>query len=508
MGKIFRTLHYAVLIALSAAMLSCSKDSTDNPTPPGPTPPPPTHEDEAINKKMDSYLKERYLWNEDYKKLTPNFAQSYESYLPSLLLNQMTTNIYDRKSDGQGGYYIYSNIQRTSPIMPASQSTRGVNHGIEKEAQISFGIVAMTIAGLNEARTEFAFVVGGVYPGSPAMEAGIKRGFIIEKINDKVITDKNYIDLYYSITDPNVAGDISLTDLQSGKVTNLTSKSLFTNPVLLTKMFTHEATKIGYIVYQGFDAAYDDELLAAIKTLKDAGANEMILDLRMNGGGHVITSNMLSTCIAGAVCNNKVYQYFSYNAARMANPSKTSAETGNPYDAGKKYFYEDFYYGDYFSVDLTQYALNMTRLYVLVSSGTASASEAVINGLQGIDISVTIIGDKTSGKNVGMETVRLKDDRYNYLFAPITFQGYNAKGTTVDYLGMTPDYEVKEFNNGLGDFGAKDEPLFAKAYSLITGVAPAVMETRSDLGLHFVSGALPSTDLSRQGMIQLPPAER
>ena len=86
----------------------------------------------------------------------------------------------------------------------------------------------------------------------------------------------------------------------------------------------------------------------------------MVLDLRNNGGGHVISSNMLSTCIAGAACQGKVYEYYRYNDSRMATVEKTERETGKEYDTAAKKFFDEFYYGDYYGVDLRNYALNMT----------------------------------------------------------------------------------------------------------------------------------------------------
>ena len=62
----------------------------------------------------------------------------------------------------------------------------------------------------------------------------------------------------------------------------------------------------------------------------------MVLDLRNNGGGHVISSNMLSTCIAGAACQGKVYEYYRYNDSRMATVEKTARETGKEYARRQK----------------------------------------------------------------------------------------------------------------------------------------------------------------------------
>ena len=128
-----------------------------------------------------------------------------------------------------------------------------------------------------------------------------------------------------------------------------------------------------------------------------------------NGGGHVISAKMLATCIAGEKCDGEVFQYYRYNDSRMADPAKTQKQTGNTYDREKALFYENFSYGDYYGADLKQYALGLQNIYVLTTGSTASSSEAVINGLRGIDIGVTLIGEKTNGKNVGMEIDKFDD---------------------------------------------------------------------------------------------------
>ena len=79
----------------------------------------------------------------------------------------------------------------------------------------------------------------------------------------------------------------------------------------------------------------------------------------------------------------------------MEYPEMTAAETGQAYDESKERFYEEFIYGDYRGADLRGYALDLPRLYVIVSSVTASASEAVVNALRGIGLEVVLVGQKS-----------------------------------------------------------------------------------------------------------------
>jgi hypothetical protein len=266
--------------------------------------------------------------------------------------------------------------------------------------------------------------------------------------------------------------------------------------------------KIGYLVYASFDAAFDGELLDALQAFKDAGINDLILDLRLNGGGYVMSSRMLASCIAGARCEGQVFQYYRYNDARMEYPEMTAAETGQAYDESKERFYEEFIYGDYRGADLRGYALDLPRLYVIVSSGTASASEAVVNALRGIGLEVVLVGQKTNGKNVGMEGVYLEDGAYEYLFMPVSFQGYNARLETVDPNGLVPDALKGDWNNGYEEFGSLDDPCLEYAVTSITGQSVRSSESAAQRrpGVRLVEGlSLPEISCRPEGMILLPP---
>lgn len=249
-------------------------------------------------------------------------------------------------------------------------------------------------------------------------------------------------------------------------------------------------------------------MLDALQAFKDAGINDLILDLRLNGGGYVMSSRMLASCIAGARCEGQVFQYYRYNDARMEYPEMTAAETGQAYDESKERFYEEFIYGDYRGADLRGYALDLPRLYVIVSSGTASASEAVVNALRGIGLEVVLVGQKTNGKNVGMEGVYLEDGAYEYLFMPVSFQGYNARLETVDPNGLAPDALKGDWNNGYEEFGSLDDPCLEYAVTSITGQSVRSSESAAQRrpGVRLVEGlSLPEISCRPEGMILLPP---
>ena len=55
---------------------------------------------------------------------------------------------------------------------------------------------------------------------------------------------------------------------------------------------------------------------------------------------------------------------------------------------------------------------------------------------------------------------------------PITFYVFNGEDKA-DYAdGFTPDVEINEYEQTLGQFGTTDDPLFAQAMAEISGTAP------------------------------------
>ena len=431
------------------------------------------------------------------RDLSLDYISSSDNFLKRTLL-EMTTNDLDKKRQSNGSYSVYSYLLRT-PLTKAVDGTKPeVNHGVAKKKEYGFGIAGLMgvrfVDGNNQPTGEYGLVVTSVYPDSPASEAGFRRGTFFAQYNGAAITAANLNSVYGTLIAPGGASTVKLTENKQGaQPVSLTAREIYPNPVIHSEVITSGAHRIGYLVYDSFDAAYDDELLAAVKKLKDGNITDMVLDLRNNGGGHVISSNMLSTCIAGAACQGKVYEYYRYNDSRMATVEKTARETGKEYDTAAKKFFDEFYYGDYYGVDLRNYALNMTRLYVLVTGNTASSSEAVINTLRGLDgFTVKLIGEKTNGKNVGMEVSKFTVGNYSYELAPISFQGYNAKQVTVDKNGLAVDTACEEWDGELKDYGDRSEPMLAAALSQITGQRSAsVSGTRST-----APGVRPATDIA------------
>ena len=87
-------------------------------------------------------------------------------------------------------------------------------------------------------------------------------------------------------------------------------------------------------------------------------------------------------------------------------------------------------------------SLNLERLYILGSSGTASASEVIINGFQPL-MDVVLVGRQTYGKPNGMYVISYPENNYTspeYIFLPIAFFTVNSENEGNYLDGIVPDH--------------------------------------------------------------------
>lgn len=339
-----------------------------------------------INYSVDQYLKEKYLWNDDYKLLTPNFKQAYDDFLRNTLLS-MTTNTLDKKRNSNGTYSLFSFIQKLDPDLQSSRSAKE-----KKNLEYNYGFVNF-VAVQTRNTSNIVFVIQGVHKGSSADKAGLKRGMEIAEINNQKITTSNVQTYYSKLMQPSSPTSIEVKD-KDGKVYTIDSGPIYVNPII-----HHQVNgQTGYLVYSAFESGFDQELFDVFKEFKNQGIEELILDLRYNGGGDVTSANLISSCIAGDFCIGKTFASYRYNDGRM--------KALNNQRPIQKFVYSLY---DNLNTSLSDGGLNLRKIYCLVTDDSASASELVINALRGIDIEVVLIGTTTHGKNVGMEGVELTD---------------------------------------------------------------------------------------------------
>ena len=139
-------------------------------------------------------------------------------------------------------------------------------------------------------------IVEYVIPGSPADNAGIKRGDIFNSINETGLTTTNYSNLLFGVDSYKVgfAEMVNGELITNGITRDITAITLQQNPIFLTKIFEEGGEKIGYLVYLQFISNYEDSLRNVFLAFKAAGINDLILDFRYNPGGSVNTARIMA----------------------------------------------------------------------------------------------------------------------------------------------------------------------------------------------------------------------
>jgi carboxyl-terminal processing protease len=419
-------------------LMACKKDMTLGKA---------NYTSEDVNTWIYNSMNDYYLWNTNMPKISAtNLNDNPMKYFYSIL-------------------YDYGNTDRFSWIDSSASNLANQLNGINTVLGIKYSIFYT-----DNTQANIAFVIAYVLKGSPAEKAGLKRGDIILKVDDKAITPNNYASILQNETLKLGMGSYAAGVFTStGVSAALTKIKLQTNPILKDTIIKWGGKKIGYLAYSQFigyvkdtstgkEYDFDDSLRNVFGRFKSGGVNELVIDLRYNGGGYVSSSDLMTNLIVkdltakvGTVMNKKVYNA-TYTEV-LNKSSGSSAFTTN------------------FKFENNNLGV-LTRVFFLVSNSSASASELVINNLKAF-MDVILVGEHTYGKNVGSFTITDKKNRWNYGLQPITFKIANAQGEsnygTKD--GFLPNIPITDNVLPFKQLGDPYETVLNKALLFISPVA-------------------------------------
>jgi hypothetical protein len=303
---------------------------------------------------------------------------------------------------------------------------------------------------------------------NPALAANLARGASILSIDgvDIDANDSAGIDTLNAGLSPQTQGEShTFSILDVGSVTPRTVTLLATNvtetPVQSVTVLQSNGSRVGYMLFNDHIATAEQGLITAIQNLQ--GVDDLVLDIRYNGGGYLAIADELAYMIAGPTATaGQTFETIQFNDKYpTTNPVTGQAIAPTPcYTTSQG-----------FSVTAGQAlpTLNLARVFVLTGSDTCSASEAVINGLRGVNVQVIEIGSTTCGKPYGFYA----GDNCGTTYFSIQFQGVNNQNfgsypdgfspqNTQSSAGvMLPGCSVADdFSHALGD---PDEGLLAAA---------------------------------------------
>jgi C-terminal processing protease CtpA/Prc len=477
-----KNLRQFIWIFIVAALCNVACEKKDDPVTP---PEPPENKIPAVSQFVYDGMSQFYLWNEQMSHKEPKISDTdANKYFESVL---------------------YSPIDRWSWI---TDDVNELLNTFSGEGARAYGFDALGLW-WDEQRNRLIAFVRYVYPNTPAEKAGFKRGDVIWEIEKRPITVQNYNMLFeadkevtftvFGQDDPVLAGNTPLP-VTTWDV-KITPEYPPMNPVLHSSIHEIDGKKIGYLFYTAYRSNFNNYLYEVFSEFKNKGVTDLVLDLRYNPGGDISAAVYLASMIApkDEVEKKSLFAIMNYNRfinqeydrrgwIRGAQLGEYHERFPNPIDANLE--------------------LELNKVYILATEFSASASELTIFCLRPY-VDVVHIGENTSGKYTASWTVHAYDNfmQNGQARAQIVYSANDPKLTTEskeelknwamqpivgrysdkndkDFVAagtLRPDFPIatQEFNTRTWKpIGDKEDYLFAKAISLITG-QPYRAATRS-----------------------------
>ncbi len=366
-----------------------------------------------------------YLWND----LLPAGIRISDYASPEELVFRVTTELGPRDTNGDP-------LDLFSSVGSAEADSQFFGEGKFEGFGFSWRFV-------DQAQTDFR--ITRTFLGSPANLGGLERGQQVLSLNGRTIANIT--------ASEGVSAFFAANNTVDFEVQPLVGASFFTSPltkaiVTIDPVPQHRiidagnGVMVGYLELATFISTADPAFATIFAKFRAQGVNDVIIDLRYNGGGLVSTAELLGDYLGGSVAQNLVFSRTEFNADRAAQNNYTTL------------------------FSLLGNSLPLSRLVVIATRGTASASELVTNGLIP-HVDVTIVGDNTFGKPVGQIGLTFCDK----ILRPTSFRLANALGDGDYFDGLPVDCPAAD---DLGTaVGSDTDPNMIAAMSYLnTGACP------------------------------------
>jgi carboxyl-terminal processing protease len=249
-----------------------------------------------------------------------------------------------------------------------------------------------------------AVVIAEIYPGSPALEAGIRKGDRLLSVDDKLIKELEVAEIEKLIRGkPDTTVKLSLN--RQGQGFDVSVKRADVEiPSVNYSLRREGSEQIGYLHLTQFTSHASRDMRKAIRQLIQEGATGFVLDLRGNPGG------LLSSSI---------------EIARLWIDEGVIVRTVDREGKSEE-------------LRANQSAITRLPLVVLVDRYSASSSEILSGALKDHD-RATIVGGATFGKALVQALHNLSDGSG---VAVTVAHYYTPKGTDINHTGIRPDVLV------------------------------------------------------------------
>ncbi|MBW6478414.1 MAG: hypothetical protein K0B37_03230 [Bacteroidales bacterium] len=389
----YRHLLYFILASV-LFIAACNKD--DDPEP----------DINEENEEFYEFMKDWYFWNDNIPNINPS---SYEDIFE--VLEAIRFRPLDR----------WSFITDWQEFLAYFQDSRFIGYG--------FG---SSWDGSGKLRISFIHDAGDLYKN------GVRRGWIVESINGTAISQGVNVNQLLGPNEEGISNTFVFRKPDNSTIEmTVAKKEIITNTVLHHEVLEVENIKIGYMVLQSFREPTEEELKNVFADFYAEGIDELILDMRYNGGGLTRIATQLASLIGGPALAGQPFAKTVYNANKEDQYNRTD---------------------NFLNLENS---LGLTRLITIATRASASASEMVINGLTPY-MDVYIVGNTTYGKPMGSNVFNYDN---TWALAPITFKVRNASDEGDYFDGLPVDIPAPD--DLTRNFGDPEESSLQTAIAFI-----------------------------------------
>ena len=356
------------------------------------------------NNFLRSWSNETYLWYDEIVDQDPALFSSSLAYFDEL-------RTFEQTASGASKDKFHFTFG-TNEWLQLSQS--GVSAG--------YGAEWILLAD----RPPREVVVAYTQPNSPATSAGVDlaRGAEILFVDGVDLVNGDDVDTLNAGLFPATTGETHTFVVRdpgssSTREITMTSQQVMSTPVQNVTTLASSMGLVGYLVFNDHIATAEGALKSAVEQLAAAGVDELVLDVRYNGGGFLAIASQLAFMIAGSgPTAGAVFEEIEFNDKHPT----TNPVTGQPLEPMPFITTTTGSFSEPAGQALP--VLDLSRVFVLTGPNTCSASESIMNSLRGIDVEVIQVGGTTCGKPYGFYPT----DNCGTTYFTIQFRGVNDRG--------------------------------------------------------------------------------